>query len=184
MQQSDKHNKQEAVPKEIVVAEPSVLKELLFLLMKIATIVIVVVLLFTFMFGIHRNIGSSMYPAIKDADMVLFYRLNKEYVAKDILILSFEGEKQVCRVVATAGDTVDITEEGLVINGALQAEEQGSIRTIRYEGRVDFPITVAEGEVFVLADNRGNATDSRVYGAIRAEDTLGKAIMILRKRDL
>jgi len=164
--------------------EGSVPKELFFLLIKIVIIVMIAILLFTFIFGVHRNVGASMNPAVKDADMVLFYRLDKEYVAKDILILQFEGEQQACRVVATAGDTIDITEEGLVINGAVQQEEYGIPKTTRYEDGVDFPLTVGEGEVFVLADNRVNATDSRIYGAVSIKDTLGKAIIILRKRDL
>ena len=164
--------------------ESSVPKELFFLLIKIVIIVMIAILLFAFIFGVHRNVGASMNPAVKDADMVLFYRLDKKYVAKDILILQFEGEQQACRVVATAGDTIDITEEGLVINGAVQQEEYGTPKTTRYKDGVDFPLTVGEGEVFVLADNRVNATDSRIYGAVNIEDTLGKAIIILRKRDL
>ena len=149
--------------------------------MVIATVFI---LLFTLVFGIHRNKGSAMTSAINDADLTIFYRLNKEYVAKDVIILNFADERQVSRVVATAGDTVDITEEGLVINGALQKEADGSLRTTRYEEGVEFPLLVAEGEVFVLADNRGNATDSRIYGTVRTKDTLGKVIMLLRKREI
>lgn len=163
---------------------PTVLQELLFLLMKIAAIAFVFVLIFTFVFGLYHNTDPDMSPAIADGDLVIFYRLDKRYVAQDTLVLEFDGQKQVRRVVATAGDTVDITEDGLVINGAVQQEPDIYFSTLPYEEGVRFPITLKEGEIFVLGDHRTNATDSRVYGAVKAEDTLGKVMSILRRRGI
>lgn len=165
-------------------AEPSLLKELLFLLIKIAVIMIAFILMFTILFGIYRNSDPSMVPAVKDGDLVMFYRLDKNYVAQDTLVLEFGGEKQVRRVVAAAGDTVDITEEGLLINGALQQEKDIYSATKRYEDGVEFPLIVGEGEVFVLGDSRDNAADSRIYGTAKIKDTLGKVMIILRWRNI
>ena len=164
--------------------EPSLLKGVLLLLAKIAVILVVVLLVFTFMFGLHRGADASMAPAVKDGDLVLFYRLDKTYAAGDALLLEFEGQKQVRRVIATAGDTVDITEDGLLINGALQQEPEIYQNTQRYAGGATFPLTVGESQVFVLGDARENATDSRVYGAVNVKDTLGKIITILRRRSI
>lgn len=166
----------------VILSEPSLLMEILFLLGKIAAVLIVMLLGFTFMFGLCRNMDASMTPAVKDGDLVIFYRLDKNYVADDTLVLEFEGKKQVRRVIATAGDIVDITEEGLFINGALQQETKIYVPTQRYEGGAEFPLTVREGQVFVLGDSRVNATDSRIYGAVDMKDTLGKVIAILRRR--
>ncbi|MBU5584885.1 signal peptidase I, partial [Enterococcus sp. S181_ASV_20] len=69
----------------------------------------------------------SMSPAVKAGDVLLYYRLNKNYVASDVLALEYEGEVQTRRVVAIEGDTVDITEEGVIINGNLQVETQISV---------------------------------------------------------
>jgi signal peptidase I len=160
------------------------LKDVLLLLAKIAVISLVFLLIFTFMFGIFRNPDAAMVPAVKDGDMVIFYRLDKEYVAQDTVVLEYEGQKQVRRVVATAGDVVDITEEGLLINGALQQEPGVSSPTQRYADGVEFPLTVKEGQVFVLGDGRANATDSRIYGAVDVEDTLGKVMTVLRRRNI
>jgi len=163
---------------------PTLLKDVLSLLLKIAVILAVVLLMFTFMFGLHRGADASMAPAVKDGDLVLFYRLDKTYAAGDVLLLTSQGQKQVRRVVATAGDTVDITEDGLLIKGALQQEPEIYQTTQRYADGVTFPLTVGEGQVFVLGDARENATDSRVYGAVDIKDTLGKVIAVLRRRNL
>ncbi|MDR1000120.1 MAG: signal peptidase I [Clostridiales bacterium] len=162
------------------------MKEILFLLAKIMLIGIMFLLIFTFMFGVFRNTDAAMIPAVKDGDMVIFYRLDKDYVAQDTLVLEFEGQKQARRVVATAGDVVDITDESLLINGALQQEPGVSSPTQRYVSGVEFPLTVMEGQVFVLCDSRANAAaaDSRVYGAVDIKDTLGKVITILRWRNI
>ncbi len=163
---------------------PSLLKELLFLLAKIVAISIAFLLLFTFMFGAYRNADASMSPSVKDGDLVIFYRLDKNYVAQDTLVLKFEGKMQVRRVIATAGDTVDINENGLVINGAPQQETAIHEPTYRYDSGVEFPITLKEGQVFVLGDSRVNVTDSRIYGAVEIKDTLGKVMTILRRRNI
>ena len=165
-------------------APTPVWKELLYLLLKIVAIVLAGVLFFTFMFGLYRGADASMSPTVKDGDLVMFYRLDKNYAARDVLLLDFEGKRQVRRVVATAGDVVDVTESGLVINGALQQESDIYQPTKRYEQGVQFPITVGEGQVFVLADARENASDSRIYGAVNIKDTLGKVVAILKRRQI
>jgi len=164
--------------------EPSLLKELMFLFAKIAAIIFAFVLVFTLMFGLCRNPDASMDPAVRDGDLVMFYRLDKDYMAQDTLVLEFEGQKQVRRVIAVAGDTVDITEEGLLVNGALQQEKEICSATKRYEEGVEFPYIVGEGEVFVLGDRRDNASDSRIYGTVKNKDTLGKVMLILRWRNV
>jgi signal peptidase I len=161
-------------------------KDLLFLLAKIGVIVLVFVLLFTFLFGITRYGEPSMSPAIKDGDLVIFYRYTESgYQAQDVTVLDFEGQRQARRVVAVAGDTVDITAEaGLVVNGAAQQEPEIYQDTERYADGVAFPLTVPEGEVFVLGDGREGATDSRIYGCVKIEDTLGKVMTVIRRRNI
>lgn len=164
--------------------ESTLLKEIILLLLKIVVVAVVVVLVFTFLYGGYRSPDPAMSPAIRDGDLVMFYRLDKTYTAGDTLLLEYEGQRQVRRVIATAGDTVDITEDGLMINGALQQEPQIYQKTQRYADGVTFPLTVGEGQVFVLGDARENATDSRVYGAVNVKDTQGKVIAILRRRNI
>jgi signal peptidase I len=165
-------------------ASPSVLRELVSLLAKIAAIAFAVVLVFTFVYGLHRNADADMVPAVMDGDLTVFYRFDKYYNAGDLLLLSFQGERQIRRVVATAGDTVDVTENGLIINGALQRELNIYGKTERYAEGAELPVTLGENEVFVLGDGRENATDSRVYGAVNAKDTMGTVIAVIRRRNM
>lgn len=165
------------------VQQTSLLQDILYLLIKIVVILVILVLLFTFLFGLHRASGISMYPAVKDGDMVIFYRLDKNYIASDVLMLEYESETQIRRVVAVAGDTVDITEDGLMINGSL-VEENTSGEILLYESGISFPLTIGPDQVFVLGDNRKDSVDSRMYGAVDIRDTLGKIITVIRQRNL
>ena len=164
---------------------PPLWKDLLLLLLKIAAIALVFLLLCTFLFGVARYQDPSMAPSIKDGDLVIFYRYKSAgYKPDDVIVLDFEGQRQARRVVATAGDTVDIAEGGLLVNGALQFEPEIYQRTERYTEGVEFPLVVPEGHVFVLGDGRSGATDSRIYGCVDIDDTLGKVITVLRRRGI
>ena len=164
--------------------QPGVLKDLLMLLLKIVVIVAAFMLVFTFIFSITRCNDPYMTPAVKDGDLVISYRSTKNgYRPQDVIMLEYNGLKQVRRVVATAGDVVDINNYGLVINGALQQETAIYRTTERYEEGVSFPLMVPEGHVFVLADYRTNATDSRIYGCVKIEDTLGKVMTVIRRQN-
>ena len=165
--------------------ERAVWKELLFLLGKIAVIALVFALLFTLVYGIMPSREPSMAPAIKDGDLVIFYRYNKNrYQPQDAIVLKYDGQMQARRIIATAGDTVDIRQEGLWINGALQQEGEAYSVTERYQSGVSFPLTVPEGQIFVLGDNRSGAADSRIYGCVDIERTLGKVMTVIRRRNI
>ncbi len=158
-------------------------KDLLFFVLKNAVILLVFVLLFTFVFGIMKNPEPSMSPAFKDGDLIVFHRYTQSgYMPRDAIVVEADGQKQVRRVIATEGDTVDITEDGLLINGALQQEPEIFQKTERYQEGIDLPVTVPEGHVFVLGDNRESATDSRIYGMVETDNTAGKVIAVIRRR--
>jgi len=163
---------------------PSIWRELAGLAIKIIIIALASVFIFTFFYGFHRNTDPDMRPMVQTGDLVLFYRLNRDYAIGDLLLLDFQGERQVRRVVAVAGDTVDFKDGDLIINGAVQQEPTIFQQTWQYETGVSFPLTVGDGQVFVLGDAREGATDSRLYGAVKTENTLGSVITIIRRRQL
>ena len=164
---------------------PSLLKDLLNLVTKISFVILVFVLLFTFIFGISRYQDPAMAPAIKDGDLVVYHRYTKAgYQPRDPIVLEVGGQTQVRRVVAVEGDMVDINEDGLLINGALQQEREIYEKTERYVEGVDFPLVVPVGEVFVLGDSRVGSQDSRIYGCVKIEDTKGKVMTVIRRRGI
>ena len=146
-------------------------------------ILTILVLMFTFLFGIFSARDMTMKPAVQAGDIIIFYRLANNYTASDVAVLEYEGQQQIRRIVAIAGDTVDITEEGLFINGSY-VTEQNTQSIHLYEDGITFPLTVPEGHVFVLGDNRSNTVDSRLYGTVPVKDLSGKVTTIVRQRDI
>lgn len=167
-----------------IVQETSVAQDIVQLLLKIAFIVLAVFLIFTFLYGIVRINDVSMKPAIKDGDLVIYYRLDKRFISGDVAVFEDDGRTTTGRVVAVAGDTVDITKNGLKINGAEQISQDIYYDTTQFKDGVDFPVTVGNGQVFILGDNRPQASDSRIYGCIDIKDVKGKVIAIIRSRGI
>lgn len=164
--------------------ETTLLQDILYLLFKILGIAVALLLIFTFLFGIFPYQDVDMKPSIKDGDLVLFYRLDKNYVANDTIVLEYQGKRQVRRVVAVAGDVVDISDDGLMVNGAVQQETGIYEDTVRYAEGIEFPVTLGKGQVLVLGDSRLTATDSRIYGPVEVKDTLGKVMTLIRRRGI
>lgn len=138
--------------------------------------------IFTFVFGVYILDGEDMYPRMRDGDLVLFFRMEDDYVVDDVLTFTIGDTRYTSRYVAMAGDVVEITEDGfLLINGTAQSEEI-FYGTYPMESEITYPYTVPDGCVFVLGDFRTLATDSRMFGAISLDDIDGKVITLLRRR--
>ena len=91
----------------------------------------------------------------------------------------------ICRVVAGPGDVVEISEgDRLIVNGNSMIESGIFYQTPPYVGFVTYPLTLGEGEYFVLADYRNGGADSRFFGAVRRDEILGTVISILRRNNL
>lgn len=160
----------------------SVLEDLLFLVLKIVIIIVLLAVMFLFVFGIYRCSDNMMSPAFKDGDLAFYYRLQNQYDIGDDVVIEKDGDKQIRRIIAKEGDVVDITEDGLKINGYLQQEPGIYMETLPYKEGITFPITVGQGEYFVLGDNRDNAKDSRIYGTVKKEELKGVVMTLLRRR--
>jgi len=181
---SGRHTSSQAGPEPVPVAVDSVWHRLGWLGLKIGIIAGLGVLLFTLVYGFHYTADPGMQPSIRNGDLTLFYRWDKNYRAGDLVLLSYKGDTQIRRVVAVAGDSVNITEEGLIINGSLQIEPGIYQETHRFTQGVNFPLVVPEGSVFVLGDAREQATDSRIYGPVSISETQGTVITVLKRRNL
>lgn len=160
------------------------INDLLFLLLKILIFAALLAGMFLVVFGVCRCGDNMMSPACKDGDLAFYYRLHKGYQASDVIVLEKDGAQEIRRIVAVEGDEVELTEEGLKINGYLQQEPEIYTETLPYTEGVAFPLTVGQGEYFVLGDNRTNAKDSRLYGTVKQEEVKGLVITLLRRRGI
>lgn len=176
-----KKKEKETQPK---TTEYSLAKDVYGLVVKIMEIIALLGLLYVFVFGMYKCRDISMAPAIQDGDLVVYYKLDKNYVVSDTIVLEYKGQKQVRRVIAREGDVVDITERGLEVNGSVQQEPRIYEETAPYKDQVEFPLKVGRNQVFVLGDARESAVDSRVYGAVDVDGTLGQVFAIVRRRSI
>lgn len=162
----------------------SVWGDLLDLLLRLAIIAAVVWVIFHFVFGLFVNSGVAMEPSVQDRDIILFYRLDNEYTANEAVVYEAEGEERLGRIVARGGDTVEITEEGLKVNGYLQQDYKNVGETLAAQDGTEYPITLAEDEFFILGDNREESEDSRMFGPVSLDDVKGSVLTVLRRRDV
>ena len=155
------------------------------LIIHIIVIFVIIWIMFGLVLGAMYAPNNDMSPNIKSGDLLLMYRLYQDYKAQDVIALEENDTEYVGRIVAASGDTVDITEgEQLIINGSAVSESNIYSTTPRYEGFVDYPVTLGEGEYFVLADSRNGGEDSRYYGVVGEKDIRGLVILIIRRNNL
>jgi signal peptidase I len=106
-------------------------------------------------------------------DIVVFDRPPKANVPDKVLIK---------RVIALAGDTIEMRQGQVLVNGQRISETYLSKQA---KDRQCYPtssfatLTVPKGDVFVMGDNRCNSTDSRVFGPISTKLVIGRAFMII-----
>lgn len=154
------------------------------LLLRIAALTVIGYLLLTQVFMFARVHGQDMFPALKDGDLAIGFRLDKSDLTKGSVIAYRDGDtRRFGRVAARENDVVEITQDGtLVVNGTLQSEE--ILYPTQAGELLTYPYRVPEESVFVLGDFRTNTHDSRDLGAIPIRNIESRIITILRRRGL
>lgn len=144
--------------------------------------VIVVFLIFAFVFRAVGVDGDSMYPTLKDGDWVAVSGVTANIENGDIIVSTQPWERNVPiikRVIAVGGDTVyiDFNSNAVYVNGE-KLDEPYIAELTRVSYDVEFPITVDEGKLFVMGDNRNVSLDSRSskIGFIDERYVLGKVL--------
>lgn len=151
-------------------------------LIKLAVTALCIWLALTFVLGVYRLSGNEMYPALRDGDLCITYRLDA-YHSGDVVAYREDGGIRFARIVARAGDTVNGDEIGLIINGARPLEEIFYLTNMN-DSVLELPCTLEDGQVLVLNDFRSDTGDSRQYGILSTDELEGKVIMILRRRGI
>lgn len=158
-------------------------EEIISFLMRLFALIAVLVILFLMVFGIFTEDDMEMSPAVRAGDLAIYQRGIKEFRLEDVLIYEADGKERIGRVVARPTDTVEITSEGAVkVNGYVQIEERITNGT-SIEPGVSYPLTLKADEYFILADARGDAKDSRLFGPVSRDHILGRVAFLLRMDD-
>lgn len=145
---------------------------ILFIVLLVAIFVI-----FRFIIGISVIGGESMYPGLKDGDIVVYLRTVKEYHPGDVISMRVpSGEYYVKRIAACGGDVVEVDNGSVYVNGELLVDEHSHGSTEKETGAVIYPYKVRDGNVFVLGDNREESMDSRAFGEVNLRQIKGRII--------
>lgn len=163
-------------------------------------------------FANHYQVPSSsmentLFPGDRVAVNMIAYGLRFPFTDTDLIALDQpergdivvfdspgDGTRLIKRVVAVAGDRVELTQGGLRVNDRALADETrpdvevfGQRRSALNLGRgggPDIPASVVPaGKVLVLGDYRGNSADGRFFGWVAADQVYGKAVAVYYRRD-
>ena len=143
--------------------------------------IFIIALVFTFGFRLVGVSGSSMINTLFDGDWLIVTPYYDELEYGDIVISTHRLESMgpiVKRVIATEGDEVNIDENGDVfVNGTKLKEEKYTVDITRRYGDLSYPVTIPEGHVMLMGDNRPLSSDSRYsyVGFAPVDALLGKA---------
>ena len=174
-------------PEEADSVTDSAAKTYLPYLRDLVALIAGVILVFSLLFRVVVVSGPSMNYTLVDGDWLLLLGniLYSEPKKGDVIVASKDsfdnGAPIIKRVIATEGETVDIDfDAGVVyVNGVALDEPYTNTPTNQQEG-MSFPLTVDEGCIFVMGDNRNVSLDSRSIniGLIDKREVLGKAVFL------
>lgn len=159
--------------------------------------VFVILMVFAYLIRPVTVDGNSMLPTLHNADRLLMFRLCYQPKQGDIVVVSDYGgnvlgvdgqvvpsgyslnENLIKRVIAVEGQKleIDASTGSVYIDDVLQDEPYINDLTTTDDHAFQYPITIPEGYVFVMGDNRNHSTDSRnaSVGLVKKEDVLGTA---------
>lgn len=158
----------------------------------VSEFIVLLIIAFVLALGIRTAVAEvrwvptpSMEPTIIAGDRLFTVKLVyyfKEPARGDIIVFHVpEQAKQepnmppfVKRVIGLPGDTVEIKDGKVFVNGSVYEVESARVPNYSYG-----PITVDEGKLFVLGDNRNASYDSHEWGLLPEENVIAKAVYVI-----
>ena len=143
--------------------------------------VIVITVLILFICRVIVVDGDSMTNTLYDGEKVIITNFFYEPEKGDIVVTDgriHNGRPLIKRVIAIEGDTIEIdySTGNVTINGQVIQEDYIKEKINTDNNKQDIKITIPEGYLFLMGDNRNGSLDSRELGIVDKQDILGKAI--------
>lgn len=146
----------------------------------ILTAIVIAILIKTFIFNTTYVLGNSMYPTLHEKDRLFANKISLYFSGPsrgDVIVLKAPdapGKDYIKRVIGIEGDTVEIKDGKVYLNGELLEEEYIDIDSYTHAYNESI-WEVPEGHLFVLGDNRaeGASKDSRYFGCIDIKSVKG-----------
>lgn len=166
--------KQELVRVKYKSRYRSVLRSTLYTLITVAAVAILIATLWLPVLQIY---GTSMSPTLKDGEVVVTVKTSN-FETGDIVSFYYNNKILVKRVIAKAGDWVNIDEEGTVFINDIPLEEPYLKEKAFGDTNIDLPYQVPDGKIFVMGDHRSTSLDSRntSVGCVSQEQIVGKIV--------
>ncbi len=165
----------------------SVKLDLYFWMQALTMALVFLVITFTLVGRVITVVGSSMLPTLHEGDLMLLQSVGYEPKRGDVVVLrksSFMAEPVVKRVIAVAGDPVKVDYEHhcVYVNG--EPLDEPYINELMVDPRRSdlsvLDVTVPEGSIYVLGDNRNHSSDSRNerLSTVDTRYVLGRALFV------
>jgi signal peptidase I len=130
----------------------------------------------------HFDINAPMrlLPGNAELNPKIIYPFRRPHRG-DVVVFEYPrdfSKDYIKRVIGVEGDTVEIKDGQVFVNGILLDEPylQGAITVCRIEDRcANQPVTVQPGTIFVMGDNRNNSSDSREWDELPLDRVIGQA---------
>ena len=157
-----------------------IMKNIVKELIPYVVIVIAVLLIKKFIVSPIRVIGPSMKDTLQNKDIMILDKISYRFSdikRFDIVVVSYENDYIIKRVIGLPGDTVEYKDNTLYINGKLYDEKYLATGTVTDNFTIsDINQTekIPEGYYLVLGDNREESKDSRSIGLIKRSKIEGK----------
>lgn len=144
----------------------------------LVTVAAVAVLVTTLFFPVLRIYGTSMTPTLQSGEFVVALKTSN-FKQGDVVAFKFDNKILVKRVIASAGQWVDIDSAGNVSVDGVPLDEPYIDEKSLGDCDISLPYQVPDGKVFVMGDHRSTSIDSRstALGCVSQEQVVGKALL-------
>ena len=142
--------------------------------------IVIVLIVAIYVVGLQQIVGSSMEPTLKNGDVIIIDKLSTNFKRGDVVSFYYDETKfLIKRIIGMPGETVEITESKIYINGKVIDDY------IENTNMFDFSLKqlgydkIPDDYYFVMGDNRNYSYDSRMFGLVHKDDIIGKNVIRL-----